>query len=445
MDTPVCDFIREYVSSGKVRMHMPGHKGKQLIGPESLDITEVQGAGELYTGEGPVGRGEENTASLFGTAMTCWGTEGSSQCIRAMLALVTGYGAGSRTIIAARNVHRSFLTACALLDLQVCWLWPKEYSLCSCKVQPDDVKKAILQAQEKPAAVFLTSPDYLGRLQDITAIAQVCHANGIPLLVDNAHGAYLHFLPESLHPIHQGADLVCDSAHKTLPALTGCAYLHVAKTAPVLFKEYAKQAMAVFGSTSPSWLLLQSLDAVNAKLADSFSKELVDTVCVVNDMCRKLEEYGWVFVQEEPLKLTIDALQSGYRGDELAELLRHAGIEPEYQDPDYVVLMLSPSHDKEVLQHLEETLLRIGQKRTVIRNAMPFSAPEQIMLIRQAMFAPSEEVPLDMAEGRILASPALSCPPAISIVVSGERISSQAIRIMTYYGTDHICVVRDTI
>ena len=444
MDTPVCDFIREYASSGNVRMHMPGHKGKTLTGPEPFDITEVQGAGELYTGDGPVGRGEENTASLFGTAKTCWSTEGSSQCIRAMLALATGYGAGSRTVIAARNAHRSFLTACALLDLNVIWLWPEEYTLCSCPVGRETVEQAILSAEEKPAAVFLTSPDYLGYIQDVSSIAAVCHAYGIPLLVDNAHGAYLRFLDPSLHPIDQGADLVCDSAHKTLPALTGCAYLHIAESAPENFKKFAKQAMSLFGSTSPSWLLLQSLDAVNAILENTFRTDLLHARERLSALRESLRACGVEDISREPLKLTLDAFSMGCRGDELGEHLRNQGIEPEYVDPRYVVLMPSPWQGEEDYVRLERALAAMPRGQALPGHIMQYTRPEQVLSIRDAMLAASEELPLELAEGRVLSTPTLSCPPAVSVAVSGERITGEAVAIMRFYGMERISVVEET-
>ena len=137
MDTPIADFVRAYGASGAVRLHMPGHKGKSFLGCEALDITEVQGADALYEAAGIIARSEENAAALFGSGGTFYSTEGSSQCIRAMLYLaLTGRPAGaSNVIVAARNVHKVFVYAAALLDFEVVWLWPEESrSLCGCRV-----------------------------------------------------------------------------------------------------------------------------------------------------------------------------------------------------------------------------------------------------------------------------------------------------------------------
>ena len=294
MNTPVVDFVRRYAQQRTTRMHMPGHKGRGPLGCEELDITEIAGADELYEAEGIIAQSEANATQLFGTARTYYSTEGSSQCIRAMLHLALQMRpakAGRPVLLAARNAHKALLYAAALLDFDIQWLWPAPDAagtLCTCPVEPEALSSALdeLSAEGRtPFGVYLTSPDYLGFVQDVAGLSAGCHAHGLPLLVDNAHGAYLHFLKEgSRHPIQLGADLCCDSAHKTLPVLTGGAYLHLGSS--VQADEAAlRNALALFGSTSPSYLILQSLDVANAVLADSFREKL--------DICRWLldDEY----------------------------------------------------------------------------------------------------------------------------------------------------------
>ena len=135
-------------------------------------------------------------------------------------------------ILAGRNAHKAFLHACALLDVTPQWLYPEgSDSLCACPITAEGLETALSTAERRPMAVYLTSPDYLGGMLDIAALSAVCRAHGVPLLVDNAHGAYLKFLPHPAHPLDLGAALCCDSAHKTLPVLTGGAYLHIGKDA----------------------------------------------------------------------------------------------------------------------------------------------------------------------------------------------------------------------
>ena len=194
-------------------MHMPGHKGTGPLGFERWDITEIAGADALYEADGIIAQSEQNAAQLFGSAATYYSTEGSSQCIRAMLhlAVLNRQNGGERPLIlAARNAHKAFLYACALLDLEVSWLWPQpgpQAALWSCPVSAHQLETALSALPRTPAAVYITSPDYLGQTADVAALAAVCHRFGTLLLVDNAHGAYLHFLSSPCHPLDLGADL----------------------------------------------------------------------------------------------------------------------------------------------------------------------------------------------------------------------------------------------
>ena len=440
MDTPIVDFVKGYASSDTLRLHMPGHKGRALVGPESLDITEVTGADSLYDAQGIIARSEENASRLFGCP-TFYSTEGSSHCIRAMLilALQHALAQGRKPVIAAaRNVHKTFLSAAALLDLQVRWLYPEEgESYLSCTLTPEKVD-AFLQLHQ-PIALYLTSPDYLGNVADVAAIAQVCHARECLLLVDNAHGAYLRFLNPSRHPMDLGADLCCDSAHKTLPVLTGGAYLHISSHAPAMIAEQARNALGMFGSTSPSYLILQSLDLANGLLE---KWDLAAFCGEVEAMRRRLEEKGLIFYGNEPMKLTLDAAAMGCGTGVLCWQLQEAGIEWEFADPDYLVLMPSPAMPEEDLQRLEKALeaLQIGNEEPV---SLPEFAPcKQVMSLRQAMLSPAETLPVEQCLDRILAAPSVGCPPAVPIVVCGEQIDARAIKLMRYYGISHCTVVK---
>ena len=167
MNTPVADFVRHYGEGDTARLHMPGHKGKAFLGCEPWDLTEIPGADALYQAQGILRESEANAAALFGSQRTCYSTEGSSQCLRAMLYLAV-CGTGSRRVVAARNVHSAFVSAAALLDLEVTWLWPEESrSLCGCPVSPAQLEEALSLLPEPPAAVYLTSPDYLGAMAQL--------------------------------------------------------------------------------------------------------------------------------------------------------------------------------------------------------------------------------------------------------------------------------------
>lgn len=446
MDTPLCDFVRRYADSGALRLHMPGHKGAGTV--ERLDITEIDGADVLYAAQGVLRRSQDNAARCFGTAATLYSTEGSSLAIRAMLCLARLHAleqGRSPLIAAGRNAHRSFLSAAALLGLELRWLYPAQGdsdSLLSCNITAETLRRALAAMEPTPTAVYLTSPDYLGNLLDIPALAQVCRAYGALLLIDNAHGAYLRFLPGAPHPIAQGAQLCCDSAHKTLPVLTGGAYLHLAESLPPSLRAQAAQAMALFASTSPSYLILQSLDAVNRRLATDYPARL-GALAEAAQTCRaRLRSHGYTLAGQEPLKLTLRTKPYGYSGTELAACLAAQGIVCEFSDPDFLVAMLSPETGEAGLHRLEEALLRLPRRTPLTQTPpLPPRLP-QVCTPREALLAPSICLPVEDCVGRVLAQPGVSCPPAIPIAICGERLDAQAVACLRYYGISHCHMLR---
>lgn len=445
MDTPIADFIRDYTASGVSRLHMPGHKGVGPLGCEAWDITEVRGADSLYEASGVIAESEGRAARLFGSGATFYSTGGSSQCVRAMLYLaLQNRPAGTVPVVAAaRNVHKSFVYAAALLDFAPLWLWPEgaNPSICSCPVTARGLEAVLAAMDAPPAAVYVTSPDYLGNCQDIAALAAVCHARGTVLAVDNAHGAYLRFLEPSRHPLDLGADICCDSAHKTLPVLTGGAYLHIGKNAPAGLRENARAALALFGSTSPSYLTMASLDLCNGALAEEYPARLRAWAARVEGLRERLRAMGWTVCPSDPLRLTLDAAASGLTGLALAELLRQGGAECEYADGTYTVLMATPENREE---DLERVLHALGENRRppLERAVLPPAKGEQAMSARQALFAPQETVPAAESLGRVCGAPTVSCPPAIPIAVSGERIGPEALALFRHYGVETVDVVR---
>ena len=356
MSTPICDFVRRYVGGGAVRMHMPGHKGCGPLGFEALDITEIDGADDLFHPEGIIAQSEENAGAIFG-AHTLYATGGSTLCIQTMVHLLAVYARsrGQRPLLlAGRNAHKAFVNAAALLDVPVRWLCPAAgEAYYSGAVTPEQLEWELARSREPVTAVYLTCPDYLGELPDVAALATVCRRAGVLLAVDNAHGAYLKFLSPSRHPMDLGADLCCDSAHKTLPVVTGGAYLHIAHQAPELLHRQAKASMGLWGSSSPSYLILQSLDAANELLAD-YPEKLQALLPQLESLRRRLAARGWEVRPGEPLKVTLCPKGYGYTGSEVAAALESGGIYPEFYDTDHVVLMVSPQNDPAELRRLEE-------------------------------------------------------------------------------------------
>ncbi|MBO5609226.1 MAG: amino acid decarboxylase [Eubacterium sp.] len=454
---PIKKFIEGYTGKKSIRLHMPGHKGQ--FGYEE-DITEIPGADNLYSADGIIAESEAKTAELFGSRKTCYGTEGASQIIKAMCYMAIkryyekkGLLAKRPIILATRNAHKSFIHAAMLLDFDIKWIYPddsdKHYSLCKCNVSPERVEKCIVDMDtdyiiDRLAAVYITSPDYLGNMQDISGIAEVVHNHGQLLLCDNAHGAYLKFLKEDMHPITKGADIVADSAHKTLPVLTGGAYLHISKSAPEGIEVIAKKAMLMFGSTSPSYPILKSLDEVPDRISpEAFAK----AEKYVGELKQLVP-----CIDSEPFKITIPAFKLGMSGYELADKLRRANMEAEYADPDYVVTMWSPYNKfpvesiwfKRIVNEIFEkakdsleaefadiTVKKLGCKPRV--RYQPY----------EVLYTPSERVEVNSEIiGRVAGDSVEICPPAIAPVVVGEVIDEDVLEVLKYYGIKEIDVLK---
>ena len=443
MNTPICDFVDRYCQRNGLRLHMPGHKGSDAL--TQRDITEIAGADELYHPAGIIRESEENAARLFGTARTVYSAEGSSLCIRAMVHLALLLSKEQRrapVILAGRNAHKTLLSAAALLGADIQWLYGDD--LISCPVTALQVDHALRNMAALPAAVYLTSPDYLGHRVDIAGIARACHGFQVPLLVDNAHGAYLKFLPDDQHPITLGADMACDSAHKTLPVLTGGAYLHIGRQAPTLFSCRADAAMALFASTSPSYLILQSLDRCNRYLAEGYREKLASICGEVRKAKEALSRAGYLCVGDEPMKITLQTKPCGYTGHQLHDVLRERGMECEFSDPDFLTAMVTPETGQAGVDQFVNALLSVPRKTPVSQPPPVMPRPKQCMAIREALLSPAEEVSVDQALGRILSSAHTSCPPAVPIAVSGEMVDEQVIKCLKYYGVESVWTVKGT-
>ncbi len=435
MNTPIYDFIKQYSESKMSRFHMPGHKGQKFLGPELFDITEIDGADVLTSSNGIISESQKNATQLFDTGATFYSTEGSTLCIKTMLySLVLSSDKNpEKTIIAVRNVHKSFIYACAQLNINIKWIYPQNRkSLCSGIATVDEIKEALLEISN-PIAMFITSPNYLGETSDIKSIAKLCHKKDIPLVVDNAHGAYLKFC--DLHPIHLGADMCCDSAHKTLPVLTGGAYLHISKKSKSRFSHLINHAMSAFSSTSPSYLTLDSLDLANKYIYNGFKEKLDRCIQKVESIKKSLKEQGYSVLDTDPLKLTIET-----NGEFLHSILKKFQIQCEYYDKTNIVFMITPENSEEDLAKLHNALLEISPKKAVYPPVQPKF--ERGLSPNEAFLLPFENIDIHQSEGSICADTCVSCPPAVPIVTAGEIINQEAIKLLEFYGHKKINIIK---
>lgn len=434
MNTPVCDFLNDYAEKNMLRMHMPGHKGKNTGSPIDnilkYDITEIKNADSLFEDDGIIKESENNASELFNTKATLFSAQGSTLVIQTMLGLMK---MENRHVLAVRNSHRAFLNACALLDLEISWIYPEYNSgIIGGIIKPDNIEN-ILKNSDKKMCVYITSPDYLGNIADIKTISQICKKYHAPLLVDNAHGACLAFLKKSQHPINLGADMCCDSAHKMLPAITGTAYMHINNEKYI---SAAKSMMSVFSSTSPSYLMLASLDYCNLYISEKIKKDIENAVIEIEKLKSDLSD-KYNFIDGEPFHITI----TGINGDDMAEKLRKYNIECEYSDFNCIVLLSSPLNNHDDFTELKNALINIIPEKSNSDEKIIFPEPPQIISLREAFFAQSVETDVEKAEGKICASLKVPCPPAIPIAICGEKITKECIEIYKKYKIEKVNIV----
>ena len=387
-----------YIAAGRSRFHTPGHAGKAAaLLPFSpllpYDLTEVEGLDSLYHADGVLQACEDRAAALFGSRGSFLSAGGCSQAIKAMLSLAVP---------------------------------PGGRVLCNTSVD----------------AVYLTSPDYYGRLCDIAAIAAVCRRFGTPLLVDNAHGSHLRFLPEDRHPLSLGADMTACSLHKTLPVLTGGALLNIGNETYI---SDARERMALFGSTSPSYLIMGSLDLCFDWL-ERGGKAAFDRL---EARAKALREFAWRLGfslpggRQDPVRFTLPLAENGIAADDARAAFRPDCMW-EYCDPAAMVFLLHPFHEEADFARLKEGLSRlrprIGSKKMGDPSAFPRA--EAILPVREALFAPAEILPLHRASGRIAAELVCPCPPGIPVAVPGERLEGEILSLLQETGWAQVRVVR---
>lgn len=436
MTTPIHDFLIKNSESHTIRCYMPGHKGTE----NPLDITEINGADSLYDtdtngGKGIIALSEKNASRLFGSKRTLYSCSGSTLAIQTMLTLAKMRGGGKDHIVAGRYSHRSFINSCVLLGLTPSWVYPEEYL--SAAVTPESIEAKI---NSRTLAVFINSIDYYGGMSDISAIADICHSHCIPLLVDNAHGAYLKFAPVDLHPITLGADMCADSAHKTLPVLTGGAYLHIANEK---YCAIAKEAMALTATSSPSYLILDSLDRCNRTIADKpfHIAEICNKITALKQHCADI---GYILSPSDYMRITFDCAAVHSTGFAMADMLRDFDIECEYAD-EYRCVMLFGSATTDVDIETIKTVLTANTPKSIFVRNLP-SPPIHIRTHTacspsKAFFSGKVKLPVMMSVGKICATAAAPCPPGIPLIMPGETITIDAARTLRDKGVSDISIV----
>lgn len=467
--------LEQYVNSGIYPFHMPGHK--RLVPPAAglaadCDLTEVEGVDDLHHAQGILRAAMDRTAALFGSARTWYLVGGST--VGNLAAIRAAVPAGSEVLV-ARNSHKSVFHAIELGSLRAHWLWPETDPAwgISGSIAPDQVAGALEQYPDA-RAVIVTSPTYEGVVSDIAGIAAVCHRHGagIPLIVDEAHGAHFGLFERDYFPdssVHQGADLVVQSAHKTLPSLTQTALLHLNST--LVSAAAVEQQLNIFETSSPSYLLLCSLDGCTGLLRrygkDWFHTwrshlEQLDTAFRTKPLrhlrllchgCDTKENHAG-FCNFDPGKILIGSDAAEWDGARLAEVLRHEDrIETEMHGGRHVLCMTSCCDSAEGFRRLEEALRRIDDSIPsgsavpdggAVVPAVPGtgSGEQTALTISEAVRRPAAAVPFAACEGRIAAEYVYPYPPGVPVIVPGERITADGLAYLTACLREGTTVIR---
>ena len=460
-------YLNEYGQSDHAAFHMPGHKrqnrmqdpiGQPMDLPWQLDITEIDGFDNLHHAEGILKESMDLAASFYGSERTFYSINGSTAGILSAIFSVTKPG---DTILMARNSHKSVYHGVFLRELVPLYVYPQidHDTGIACGYSPEDIKNMLISHPDIKAVV-ITSPTYEGVISDIAAIADIIHEYQIPLVVDEAHGAHLAMkgsrydgFPESATML--GADLVIQSLHKTLPALTQTAVLHVCGTCLQREAIYAKEAaryMSMFQTSSPSYVLMASIDGcVRYQMSETGQNDQEQYYQRLLELRDKLDSYGYVHMLSphvggqklDPSKILLQAEHMS--GKELYDYLRlKHHLQPEMCTDTYVLLMTSVFDTEEMYQrlmyacdqledtiqsqsnkHRNEQSLEIlvfenGTESSLDKYRMP--RPTRELTPAQAMWMPTEEISIKEAVGWISAEYAYQYPPGIPLLVPGERI-----------------------
>ncbi len=448
MDNTLLDKLKAYCPAA-VPMHMPGHKRNAALAPylrdlgAAWDVTEVDGLDDLHHPAGVLRDAMARAAALWGSRRAYFSVNGSTAALLAAIWACTRHG---DELIMARNCHKSVYNGALLRRLRPVYLSPAplEAGLCG-PIDPAGVDAALTAHPHAPA-VLLTSPTYDGVCSDVAAIAAVTHRHGRVLIVDQAHGAHFgfgHGFPDSA--VHEGADLVIHSVHKTLPSLTQTAILHLGSDR--VDPQRLQNAMAIFQSSSPSYLLMASMDGCTDLLerkGDSLFTRWQQALDGFYDRCKGLRNLRLVTAPcHDRSKVVISTERAALTGAELADLLRrHHRIEPEMAAPRYVTALTGLGDTPETLNALAVALLAID-KTVAPAEKPPFPLPpipQAVMPLAEAADRPGEHAAPADAVGRTCLEFVWAYPPGVPLLVPGETVDEASVALLTAYGAEGVAL-----
>ena len=439
---PLYDVLKKRNDAGTIRFHMPGHKGKNI--PESplgsscaIDFTELYGTGNLYDGVYPIADAEKLCAKAWGVPNAFFLTGGATMGIHTMLSLVRGRG---KKILVDRGCHKSVYNAMGLLDLEPAYIYPEldEKHGVAKGYTPEQVE-AILDKVDA-SAFILTSPTYYGITSDIKGISRVCRKKGVLLLVDEAHGAHFPFVEDRECAVKLGADLAVCSLHKTLPALGQAALL----TANDAFSDYEiRQKMSVFGTSSPSYQVMASIDLARDFMeneGEKICKEHIATLGQIRDIINKRGVFTALDVKDgDPLRLCVMTSGAGISGYLAARILEEEyNVVCEMADERQVLFIITPADTEEELSILLNSITALEKRAgcPIKTETLLCKSPKRSLAPGEVMKREMERVMLKDAVGRVAAANISPYPPGIPVIAMGEVIEEEFLPYLYHNGFD---------
>ncbi|HEY3395399.1 MAG TPA: aminotransferase class I/II-fold pyridoxal phosphate-dependent enzyme [Lacipirellulaceae bacterium] len=465
---PIYETLAGYARSGIYGFHTPGHKSGRFAAPEltdlvgrsglALDLPAMTATDNTFQPTGCIHEAQQLAAEVFGAGQTFFLSAGSTLGVAAALLAAVPQG---HTVAMPRNIHRSVVAGLVLSGALPRFVPHDVLPECGALGVTPGALVTALDTDPRPAAVLLTRPSYYGVARDVGDVAKVCRERGVPLIIDEAHGAHLHFLPAGspVSALAAGADLVVQSSHKTLGSLLGSAMLHVGRES-LIDAARVQDALNFLQTTSPSFLLLASLDVMRRWMwreGSGLFAAAVDEAHRIEDeidalpgmrVLRPERDPRMAHHQRDPLRLVVNVSGTGWNGYEVERFLRtEYRIEDEMADWFNVVYVLSPRDDVEAgrrliaglravseqgrvgiahqLDHPEEAVG--GAHPTVSAHLLQPPIPPLAMPPRRAALAKKAVVPLASATGRTCAEMVMFYPPGIPLLMPGEMVTKETV------------------
>ena len=452
---PIVEALKKAYDNPTYQFHIPGHtKGngalpefKQLIGKKALAVDttdEFDNLGTLHPATGPIKEAQELAAKAFGAKKTFFLLNGSTA---GNLALAMGLTKQGQKIITNRNCHRSVLTGMIISGAEPLWLIPERFEDWGIwgNVNPDRVEE-LLKTNKDVSMVWITNPTYEGVVSDIKSISAVCKKYNVPLIVDEAHACLWNFndhLPTSA--LKLGADAVVHSLHKTGGSMSQSSMLHIAENS-ILDVDAVEKALKLLHTTSPSLMLLASLDAARANLeSPKGRKQLQRAVSNAKYLRREIDKLEHIHQLKPDFGYKTDVTKvfikaDGLSGKRLESILEiDFNIEVESASDAGLLLLSNIGNKRSDIQYLVECLKKIDRTNysdiCYLENKkhMPMLTPVIKMNLREAYYSEKETIPKTEAIGRISAEIIAECPPGIAVLLPGELITESHMPYLTDY------------